>query len=151
MDLYSVVLFVHIVGAVLLFVLLTVEGVGLRVGFSSASLNRILGPVAALAILIPGLYLVNAQSGWTGWVIVGLSSWVLIAVTGAFTGINVTRGRMSHRAAQASWLIRTGMALGVVFDMTVKPDLVISLAAVAIGLAVGATATLAGARQVPTG
>ena len=49
MDLYSIVLFVHIVGALLLFVLLTVEGVGLRAGFVTASLNRVLGPISALA------------------------------------------------------------------------------------------------------
>ena len=51
MDLYSIVLFVHIVGALLLFVLLTVEGVGLRAGFPSAAVNRVLGPISALAIL----------------------------------------------------------------------------------------------------
>ena len=80
MDLYSVVLFLHIVGALLLFVLLTIEGVGMRVGISSAPLNRILGPISALAILVPGLYLMKAQWGLTGWVVVGIASWVAIAV-----------------------------------------------------------------------
>lgn len=143
MSLYSVALFVHIVGALLLFVLLTIEGVGLRVGFSSAPMNRILGPISAVAILVPGVYMMWALVGWTGWVAVGIATYVLIAVVGAFTGISVMRGRMSDRTATVSWLIRVGMALGVVFDMTVKPNLVVSVLAVIAGLALGAAASLA--------
>src|SRR5258708_38180811 len=120
MSLYSIALFVHIVGALLLFVLLTIEGVGLRAGFATAQLNRILGPISALAILIPGFYMAS-QLGWKPWVAVGLTSWILIAVGGAFTGISVMRGRMGSRTATISWLVRIGMALGVVFDMAVKP------------------------------
>ena len=149
MDLYSVALFVHIVGAVLLFVLLTVEGVALRVGFSYAATNRILGPISALAVLLPGLYMMKAQWGWTGWVAVGIATWVLIAVAGAFTGIRVMRGRMSNRAATISWLIRIGMALGVVFDMTVKPDLLVAGIVVIGGAAIGAAAGAA-RREVVT-
>lgn len=43
MSLYSVALFIHIVGSLLLFVLLTIEGIGLRRGFIAARLNRVLG------------------------------------------------------------------------------------------------------------
>ncbi len=148
MDLYSVVLFLHIVGALLLFVLLTVEGIGLRMGFSSAPLNRVLGPISALTILVPGLYLMKAQWGLTGWVAVGIASWVLIAVVGAVTGIRMMRGTMSNRAAMISWLIRIGMAGGVVFDMTVKPNLVVSVIAVLIGVVVGAAASVSRPRPV---
>jgi hypothetical protein len=150
MDLYSIALFVHIVGALLLFVLLTIEGIGLRVGFASASVNRVLGPVSALAILVPGLYMVATQAGWNGWVAVGLVSWVLIAAVGTVTGISVLRGRMSRRAATISWLIRIGMALGVVFDMTVKPGLLVSITAVLAGVIAGAAASAARARLVPS-
>jgi hypothetical protein len=148
MDLYSVVLFLHIVGALLLFVLLTIEGVGMRMGISSAPLNRILGPISALAILVPGLYLMKAQWGLTGWVVVGIASWVAIAVAGAITGINVMRGRMSRRAATISWLVRIGMASGVLFDMTVKPNLLVSVTAVLVGVVVGAAVSVAAPRPV---
>jgi len=151
MDLYSIVLFVHIVGAVLLFVLLTVEGVGLRAGFPSAAVNRVLGPISALAILFPGIYMMKTQWGWDGWIVVGIAAWFLIAVLGAGTGIGVMRGSLTSRAATVSWLIRVGMALGVVFDMTVKPDLLVSVIAVAAGIAIGAAASLATRRQVLTG
>jgi hypothetical protein len=150
MDVYSIALFVHIVGALLLFALLAIEGVGLRAGIPTAQLNRILGPISALAILLPGLYMMKAQWGWAGWIVVGITSWVLIAVVGAFTGISVMRGTMSNRAATVSWLIRIGMALGVVFDMTVKPDLLLSVVAVVVGVIVGVAASLARPRQVPS-
>src|ERR1700719_3124608 len=99
MTLYSIALFIHIVGALLLFVLLTIEGVALRQGFMAARLNRILGPVSALTILIPALYMVVSQSGWQGWVVVGIASWVLIAVAGAATGIGLLAGRLNIRTA----------------------------------------------------
>src|SRR5919201_6443853 len=63
MTLYRIALFVHVVGALLLFATLTVEGIGLRSlrrattvdqardGSSVARLTRVVGPVSALAIL----------------------------------------------------------------------------------------------------
>jgi hypothetical protein len=150
MDVYSIALFVHIVGALLLFALLAIEGVGLRAGIPTAQLNRILGPISALAILLPGLYMMKAQWGWAGWIVVGITSWVLIAVVGAFTGISVMRGTMSNQAATVSWLVRIGMALGVVFDMTVKPNLLLSVVSVVVGVIVGVAASLARPRKVPS-
>ena len=131
-------------------VLLTVEGVGLRAGFPSAAVNRVLGPISALAILFPGIYMMRAQWGWDGWIVVGIAAWFLIAVLGTGTGIGVMRGSISSRAATFSWLMRVGMALGVVFDMTVKPDLLVSVVAVVAGTAIGAAASLATRRQVLT-
>jgi hypothetical protein len=137
-ELYSIALFAHIVGAILVFVLLTIEGLGLRFGFGYAQLNRVLGPISALLILLPGLYMMAAQWGWAGWVVTGIATYVLIAGVGAYTGISVMRGRMNRRTAMVSWLVRIGMALGVAFVMTVKPSLVASVAAVLVGLALGA-------------
>src|SRR5439155_24589173 len=95
MTVYSIALFLHIVGAVLLFVLLTVEGVTMGQGTAGARFNRVFGPISALLILVPGVYMVAASAGWSAWVGVGLASWILIAVIGAITGISVLRGRMS--------------------------------------------------------
>jgi len=149
-DLYSIALFAHIVGALLLFAILTVEGAGLRVGFPTAQINRILGPISALAILIPGLYMMKAQWGFAGWVAVGITTYVLIAAAGAFTGISVMQRRMDVRTATLSWLLRCGMALGVVFDMTVKPDLLLSILAVVLGAAAGLTLSLAAKKRIAT-
>jgi hypothetical protein len=140
MSLYSIALFLHIVGALVLFVLLTVEGVSLRQGFMAARLNRMLGPVSALTILVPGIYMVVSEWGWNGWVVVGIAAWVLIAVAGAATGIGLLAGRLNVRTAAFSWSARVGMALSVVFIMTVKPDLIPSLIVVVAGAGLGAAA-----------
>jgi hypothetical protein len=137
-NLYSIALFAHIVGAILVFVLLTIEGLGLRIGFDYAQLNRVLGPVSAVLILVPGLYMMAAQWGWAGWIVTGIATYALIAGVGAYTGISVMRGRMNRRTAVVSWLVRIGMALAVAFVMTVKPSLVFSVMAVLVGVALGA-------------
>ena len=148
MTLYSVALFFHIVGAVLLFVLLTIEGVALRQGFIAARLNRVLGPISALTILVPGLYMVASQWGWKGWIVVGIVAWVLIAVAGAATGISLLAGRLNVRTAALSWSIRVGTALGVLFIMTVKPDATLAAIAVVAGAVVGGAAGSAGMRRL---
>jgi len=147
-NLYSIALFAHIVGAILVFVLLTIEGLGLRFGFDYAQLNRVLGPVSALLILGPGLYMMSAQWGWAGWIVTGIASYALIAGAGAYTGISVMRGRMNRSTATVSWLARIGMAVGVAFVMTVKPSLALSVTAVLVGVALGAAAGALTRRQV---
>ena len=147
MSLYAIALFVHILGALLLFVLLTLEGVGRRFRIKAASLNRALGPISGLAILVPGLYMTASVWGLKGWIAVSITSWVLIAVGGAFTGVSVMRGRMSARTATLSWLARVGMAVGVVFDMTVKPDVLVTVVAVLVGVVLGVAAGYATPRQ----
>jgi hypothetical protein len=139
-NLYSIALFAHILGAILVFVLLTIEGLGLRLGFDYAQLNRVLGPTSALLILVPGLYMMAAQWGWAGWILTGIAAYVVIAGAGAYTGISVMRGRMNRRIAVLSWLVRIGMALGVAFVMTVKPSLALSVTAVLVGSVLGAAA-----------
>ena len=147
MNLYSIALFVHIGGAMLLIALLAVEGVSLRSGAAAARLNRVLGPITLVAILVPGFYLA-AQIGWQAWTAVGLVAYALIAAAGAYTGISVMRGRMSRATATISWLVRTGIATGVVFDMTVKPDLVGSLAAPVVAVALALAAAVPALRRV---
>src|SRR6478672_7911700 len=106
MTLYSIALFLHIVGALLLFVLLTVEGVTLRNGTTGARFNRVLGPISALLILVPGLFMVASGAGWQTWVGIGFVSWLLIAVIGTITGITLLRGSLSARTAAISWSAR---------------------------------------------
>lgn len=147
MSLYSVALFLHIVGALVLFALLGIEGFSLRQGIAAARLNRVLGPISALLILVPGLYMVATSWGWRAWILVGIAAWLLIAVLGAVTGIRLMMGRLDRQVATLSWLVRVGMALGVVFIMTVKPAVAVAIVALAIGALVGGAASLV-ARQV---
>jgi len=148
MNLYSIALFVHVVGAVLVFVLLTVEGVGLRSGSSAAQVGRTLGPLSAIAILVPGFYMA-AQTGWYAWTAAGLGAYAVIAALGAYTGIGVMRGRVSRQMATLSLLIRVGLSLGVLFDMTVKPEAFVAVASLAVGAAL-AVAGMVPLRRVLT-
>jgi hypothetical protein len=147
MSVYSIALFLHIVGALVLFALLAIEGFSLRQGIAAARANRVLGPISAVLILVPGLYMTATSWGWRGWILVSLATYLLIAVLGAFTGIRLMTGRLDHRVATVSWLVRVGMALGVVFIMTVKPSAAGAVVGVAIGALLGGATSLA-ARQV---
>jgi hypothetical protein len=139
MSLYSLALFLHIVGALALFALLAIEGVSLRQGTRPPRISRMLGPTSGLLVLVPGLYMSATSWGWQGWILVSLVSWLLLAAGGAFTGIQLMRRRLDRQTATVSWLVRVGMALGVVFVMTVKPAAVVAVAVVVIaGIAGGA-------------
>ena len=101
MTLYSIALFVHVVGALLLFVTLTVEGVALRLLYLAATpeaagsaaamlrVNRMVGPLSALGVLIPGLYMTATTWGGVAWIVVALVSWLMIAVLGAVNGVRI--------------------------------------------------------------
>jgi hypothetical protein len=158
MTLYSIALFLHVVGAMLLFVTLTVEGIALRQLHRAATmeaaqgaaallrLNRIVGPLSALGVLIPGLYMTVTNWGWVAWIVVALVSWLVIAVIGAANGVRI----LALERAQAlltgirnpmyliSWLTRVGIALGVVFLMTVKPGAAAAVLVTPLAAAAGA-------------
>jgi hypothetical protein len=167
MTLYSIALFLHVVGALLLFVTLTVEGVALRqvgravtteaaqVAATLLRLNRMVGPLSALGVLIPGLYMTATSWGWVAWIVVALVSWLAIAVLGAVNGIRILALERSQVLLTGirkpmflvSWMTRVGIALGVVFLMTVKPGAVAAVLAVLIAAAAGAALGVALARM----
>jgi hypothetical protein len=158
MNVYSIALFLHVVGALLLFVTLTVEGIALRqlsrAGTTESTtgaagmlrLNRIVGPFSALGVLIPGLYMTATSWGWVAWIEVALVAWVVIAVLGAVNGIRILALERStgllagirNPVFLISWLARVGIALGVIFLMTVKPEAVVAVVAVLVAAAAGA-------------
>jgi len=169
MSLYSIALFLHVTGAVLLFAAITVEGIALRLlrrartaeeARSAAQLlqlNRMVGPLSALGVLIPGLYMTATTWGWVAWILVALAAWALIAVFGAVNGVRIValarslatesgaigpgvRARIGEPAFIVSYFARVGLVLGVVFLMTVKPETVGSVSAIVVGAAAGVVA-----------
>lgn len=158
MNLYSIALFLHVVGALLLFVTLTIEGVALgqlrqagttesaRRAVGMLPLNRIVGPFSALGVLVPGLYMSITSWGWVAWIVVSLASWVVIALLGAVNGIRILAlersgdllGGIRNPVFLISWLTRVGIALGVILLMTVKPDTAVSVVAILVAGAAGA-------------
>lgn len=166
-SIYSLALFVHIVGALGLFVALGLEWASLsylrrattveqaREGLSMFGAQRRLNPISWLAILIPGFYM--AATTWRGvaWTTTALGAVILIAVLGvALTGrrmapigqsISSESGPISSTLRQplddpllwVSLRIRTAIALGIVFLMSVKPDLLGSLLTVGVAGVLG--------------
>ena len=176
MTLYSVALFLHIVGALLFVTALTGEGTALfhlrqattreelKTWEGVALLGRVFGPASIVLILLPGLYMMFDSWGWVPWIAVGLFGLLLIAVIGASTGIRF--GLLVHSAAAGSsvshdirtrlraaifvvsWFTRVSIALGVVFLMTSKPQLVPALLALIIAAAVGSATGAMVARRL---
>ncbi len=173
MNIYSIVLYLHIVGALLLFVAMGIEFVTvsrLRSAGTAEQVRdwlgvlgslRVIGPVALVTILVPGLYMVATSAGWQPWNALALLAMVVLAALGAASNaaripiigrsIGPLRGplppearaRLRDRIVWTSILTRIGIGLGIVLLMTVKPDLVASaVALVAFGLA-GTAAAIA--------
>ena len=177
MTLYAFALFVHIVGSLLLTTAFTAEGIGLfqlrrattelavREWEGILGLARVFGPASVVTILASGLYMMISSWGWVPWLAVGLLAWLLIAVLGAVNGIrlSLTIRQLPPGAAPGtslrswgfviSWLTRLSIAVGIVFLMTNKPDLLPALLAIvvtaAIGLAAGVAVTRSGRTSSP--
>jgi hypothetical protein len=167
MTLYSIALFLHVVGALLLVVSLTVEGLALRQVRRAATaeaaegaaavlgLNRIVGPLSALGVLIPGLYMTATSWGWVAWIVVALASWLAVAVLGAVNGIRIgalarsqaLRAGIRNPTFLISWTTRVGIVLGVIFLMTVKPGTAGAVIAMVVAAAAGAALGVALSRM----
>lgn len=172
MSLYALALFLHVVGAVGIGVLLGFElaGVyGLRRATTTAQATqwgsvvgapRKLGGAAALTVLVTGIHMSVARWGAQGWIIVGLSAMVLIAVLGPALGarrfgaimralraedgpISASLGRLLRDPVLtlSIWL-RVALFLGIVFLMVTKPGAFASSMAVVVALALGAATAL---------
>lgn len=126
--------------------------IGPRAHSCVAGLARVFGPVSVVAILVPGLYMMITSWGWVPWIAAGLLVWLLIAVLGAVNGIRLSVATQ-HAAADAaaihqlragafvvSWWMRITLALGIVFLMTTKPDLLGASLSVVIAAAIGLAA-----------
>ena len=174
MTLYAFALFIHILGSLLLCTAFTAEGIGLlqlrRATTDSAvrqwegvlGLGRVFGPASVVTILASGLYMMISSWGWVPWIAVGLFSWVLIAVLGAVNGIRLSLtirqlpvGAAPGTSLQSpafviSWVTRLSIAVGIVFLMTNKPDLLAALLSIAITAAVGVVVGVAMTRRGAT-
>jgi hypothetical protein len=169
-SLYSISLFLHIVGALGIFASLAFEQAGLlnlRRASTNAqmrewlsllrSLNRIQGP-SALILVVTGSYMMITSWRGQAWAGLGLVGMVLMAIIGfAITGrrmkvieralpadggpLSATlRERLNDPALRMSASLRIALALGIVFNMSVKPSAGGAVAALLIAAAVGAVA-----------
>lgn len=169
-SLYSISLFLHIVGALGLFASLAFEQAGL-LNLRRATTNaqarewlsllrapqRIQGP-SALVLVVTGLYMMITSWRHQTWAGLGLVGMVLMALIGfAITGRRMRvigralpandgplpatlRERLNDPALRMSASVRVALALGIVFNMSVKPAAAGAVAALVIPAALGAIA-----------
>jgi hypothetical protein len=167
MSLYAIAVFLHIVGALGLFAALALEWASIlslrRATVADharewarllASLRLVGGP-AVLTILVTGIYMMATRWGGQGWIGVGFGGLVLVAVLGGtLTGrragpllraassedgpVSAALGdRLSDPALMFSLYLRTALALGIVFVMSVKPGTAGALTAMGVALVLG--------------
>lgn len=176
-SLYSIILFLHIVGALGLFAGISLEQAGLR-GLRRASttgalrewltvLNarRRIEGAAGVILLTTGAYMAATNWGRQPWIGLSLLGLVLIAVLGGRVTGRAVRGllsalpaddrpvspalrqRLDSAAPHTSASLRAALALGVVFDMAVKPQAPGAVLALVAASIVGALAPRLGSRE----
>ena len=172
MNGYSIVLFLHIVGALGFFVALGLEWTGLwqirsatipgQVGAWMGILKSVrgVGFVSMLATVLTGIYMTLFVWGGAAWIIVTLASLVLvIALSLVVTGprmaaigraLATERGPLSQTFSGLAnnpllWISiesRVAIALGIVFLKTAKPGAGGSLLVMAVAIVLGLAAAL---------
>jgi hypothetical protein len=172
MTFYSFALFLHIVGALGLFIALGLEWTSLLYLRRATTIEQVhqwllvfallrrIYPASWAAILLPGIYMIATVWGGVAWVGVALVAMVLLPVLGAaLTGrrmvaigpaVAVERGSVSLALRQrlrdpllwASIQVRAAIALGIVFLMTVKPDLAGALLTIGTAVVLGLASAL---------
>jgi hypothetical protein len=178
MSSYSIALFLHIVGALGVFVALGLEWTGLR-QLRNANLpeqvrawmgilkgTNKLGFPSMLAAVITGLYMVWKGLGWLPWILVVLGALVLIIVL----SVALTKARMvaigqalaaqkgsvsptfhnlvNHPVLWISIQTRLAIALGIIFLKIARPDLVGSLLTIGVAIVLGIASALPMSRAV---
>lgn len=167
MNYYAMILFVHIAGALGFFVALGVEWISIRqlrgattteqVGewIRVATSVRRLGMASMLALLVSGFSMMAIAQIGGAWLIVAFWSLVVLAVLAVTLSFRRMRTIMRAMATDAGavsaglrallrhpllWVaiqIRVALALGIVFLMSVKPDLIGSLLTVGVATVLG--------------
>ena len=167
MSFYSLVLFLHITGAVGIFI-----GIGLewfivnnfkRVVTTEQAQQwtnsfKVLPPtfgISGVLILIPGIYMSAEVWGMNAWVISGFVLYIFLAVfgsvviaknVGAIRDALKSEGESLSEAIRAkikapiitdSLKIRSMLALSIIFIMTIKPDWPMTLVSVGVAVVIG--------------
>lgn len=167
----SLMLFLHIVGAMTLFVGFGMEWSNLNRLRMAATIEELreavrlttrnlpLNLVAALAILPPGIYLARRMNVLDqGWIQAAMGTIFLMAVLGGLSSHRMRTirntstsevgplpgdlpGRMNVTLLAASFYVRVALALGIVLLMVAKPEFESSLQVIGAALTVGGGST----------
>lgn len=180
MNIFSIVLFLHIVGALGVSVALGLEWIGLsqirrstvadeiRAILKVVSSTTRFGFISMLSTVITGMYMVLAAVGWTPWLLVVIGALVLmIAVTRALTAPRMAwigkafaadKGSVPHGFHNLMndpmlWIsiqTRVALILGIIFLKIATPGLGGSLLTIGVAVVLGILSALPMRRSVRT-
>ena len=178
MNNYSIALFLHIVGALGVFVALGLEWTGLRQVRDAISPDQALGWMkilkntnkvgfsSMLTTVITGIYLVLKAWGWVPWILVVLGSLVLVIVLSAalskprMVAIGQVLAKETGPVSQTFhnlvnnpilWIsiqTRVAIALGIIFLKIAKPESGGSLLTIGVAMVLGIVSALPMLRPV---
>jgi len=177
MNFYVLTLFLHIIGALGLFIGMGMEVIILKQlrdaktngqAFAGGGLMKILRTIflsSTILLLLSGIYLVETSWGWTAWVILGLTLMVVLSVIGSVSGKKVgmtiaslgkpdefipeeARKKLSDPVILKSFIIRTALSLGIIFMMTLKPDWTGGIITIVVTLILGYLISLPSAGKI---
>ena len=172
MNAESIILFLHIVGAIGIFVALGLEWTGLshlrnaqapeqvRVWMGMLKSTQGVGFSSMLTTVITGVYMMLTDWGFVPWIYVTIGALILVILLSTLLtrpriaaigkAMFMEKGRISinlptlanHPLLGISIKLRVAIALGIVFLKTTKPELGGSLLAIVVALALGLTTSL---------
>jgi hypothetical protein len=163
---YRIALFLHVTGALLLFAAMIIEWLCLvnfrkamdlreiKESISNYSKSGLIGFTAVFLVLIPGIYMMAVAWKNAGWIITAFIGMILLAVIGgAVTGKKLKvikkiisnennispelRSLLNNNSLMLSLKIRTAVFLGIIYLMTVKPDMKGSASVIIISIILG--------------
>ena len=166
MTAYSAVLFIHVASAIGVFMSLAAEGAILfrlrsarslaEAQFSVGAFQRLrtIAIPSFLGVLVGGLYLGSSYGAGTYWLPAALAATLLMMLLGALvtgrrtarlkkeltgddTDVSAMLLKTRDNALVISYGLRLGLGIGIVFLMTTKPELALSIVALGTGCAVG--------------
>ena len=178
--LYSIALFLHVLGALGMFVALGIEWTCLRNLPHATNAREARGwlglfmilrrfyPLSFFTILVTGIYMMAVSWGGAPWIAIGLLGLLALpAIAGVMTARRVRRigpelgesveldesvkARLVDPALRLSHRLRVGLAVGIIFLMTVKPGWIGSLAAIVAFTALGGLAAVASRNRTERG
>jgi hypothetical protein len=165
--LYKIALFLHVTGALLLFAALAIEWLCIANIKKARTIEHIkesvlnyskagaLGGIAAILILVPGIYMMVTVWNDARWGMGGFLGLILIGQIGNIvigrkmkkvktilkTGNGESQALATLLQNKSFWLVakvRTAIFFGVIFLMTVKPGLEGSIITLAVSILLGA-------------
>jgi len=164
MNTYSIALFLHIVGALVLFATLAIEWISLRqirtarfaeqvppwLGVLTGSSKA--GFPSMLATVVTGVYMMVVVWGRTPWLVTTVGGLVLMIVLARAAAPRLKALEQSFEVINNPLLwvsiqTRTAIALGIVFLKVAKPDWFGSLLTIGVAVALGVVSALSVSRR----